>query len=196
MEKKQAPRLEFYAKNRKTWRKWLEKNHDKTENVWLVIYKKDSEVSSVYYDEAVEEALSFGWIDSKPNKRDEQSFFLFFSRRKPKSKWSALNKTRIEKLLEQGKIHKSGWAMIELAKKTGTWSALEKSDALEFPPELKKAFAKNKTALKNFDAFTKSVKKAILEWIENAKRKETLEKRVFETVSLAEKNIRANQWKK
>jgi uncharacterized protein YdeI (YjbR/CyaY-like superfamily) len=78
MEEKPITRLEFYAKNRSAWRKWLEKNHDKTENIWLIIYKKDCDVSSVYYDEAVEEALCFGWIDSKPNKRDEQSFFLFF----------------------------------------------------------------------------------------------------------------------
>lgn len=196
MEKKQATRIEFYAKNRKIWRKWLEKNHDRVDNVWLIIYKKGSGVSSVYYDEAVEEALCFGWIDSKPNKREEQSFLLFFSRRNPKSKWSALNKKRVEKLLEQGKMHKNGWAMVELAKKSGTWTALEKVDALEFPPELKKAFAKNKTALANFDAFPKSVKKAILEWISNAKKEETLKKRIDETVSLAAKNIRANQWKK
>jgi uncharacterized protein YdeI (YjbR/CyaY-like superfamily) len=185
---------QFYAKDRKTWRKWLEKNHTTEANVWLIIYHKKSKTPSVYYDEAVEEALCFGWIDSKPNKRDEESFILFFSQRKPKSNWSALNKQRVEKLLPLGLIAPAGMAMIELAKKTGTWDALNKSDALEYPKELMKAFAKNKTAKKNFDTFPPSTKKAILEWIQNAKTIDTKMKRIEETVSKANDNIRANQY--
>ena len=76
---------EFYAQDRKTWRTWLKKNHTRTKNIWLVIYKKESGVASVYYNDAVEEALCFGWIDSKPNKRDDKSFVLYFAQRKPKS---------------------------------------------------------------------------------------------------------------
>jgi uncharacterized protein YdeI (YjbR/CyaY-like superfamily) len=195
MKKAEKAREEFYAKNRQSWRNWLQKNHDKEVNVWLIIYKKGSGTSSVSYEEAVEEALCFGWIDSKPNKRDAESFFQFFARRKPGSNWSALNKRRVEKLLEKNLIHRSGWAMIELAKKTGTWTALDKVDALEYPPDLQKAFSKNKKALANFDAFPKSVKKGILEWIGNAKKEETRKKRIDETVSKAGVNIRANQWR-
>ena len=82
----------FYAKNRKTWRSWLEKNNDKEKSVWLIIYRKDTAKKSVNYAEAVEEALCFGWIDSKANKRDEESFYQFFTRRNLKSNWSKVNK--------------------------------------------------------------------------------------------------------
>ncbi len=187
---------ETTAKNRKAWRKWLEKNHAVQDNVWLIIYKKESSTPSVYYEEAVEEGLCFGWIDSKPNKRDEESFLQFFSRRKPKSNWSALNKKRVEQLMAAGLMAPAGLAMVELAKQNGTWTALDKVEALEYPPDLQQAFAKNKTALKNFDAFPKSTKRGILEWIGNAKQNETRLKRIAETVSLAADNVRANQWPK
>lgn len=75
----------FYAKDVAKWRKWLAKNHDKANSVWLIIYKKDSGVPSVYYPEAVEEALCFGWVDSKPNHRDEKSYYQYFAPRNPKS---------------------------------------------------------------------------------------------------------------
>ena len=85
----------FHAKTRKNWRKWLEKNHESEKSVWLIIYKKESETPSIYYPEAVDEALCFGWIDSKPNKRDEHSYYQFFSKRNPKSNWSKVNKEKI-----------------------------------------------------------------------------------------------------
>jgi uncharacterized protein YdeI (YjbR/CyaY-like superfamily) len=113
----------YYATGREDWRNWLLENHAKSVSVWLIIYKRDSGISSLNYDEAVEEALCFGWIDSKPNKRDDKSFYLFFAKRKPKSNWSALNKTRVEKLLAAGKMHASGQFMVDLAIKTGTWDA-------------------------------------------------------------------------
>jgi uncharacterized protein YdeI (YjbR/CyaY-like superfamily) len=186
---------EFYAKDRKSWREWLRKNHNKRQSVWLIIYKKESPTPSVYYEEAVEEALCFGWIDSKPNKRDNESFLQFFARRQPRSNWSALNKKRVEKLLEKGLMQPAGIAMIDLAKKTGTWSALDNVEALQYPPDLQKALSKNKIALENFNSFPKSVKKGILEWIGNAKKDETRKKRIDETVSKAGENIRANQWR-
>jgi uncharacterized protein YdeI (YjbR/CyaY-like superfamily) len=197
-----APVKEFYARTRKAWRQWLLKNYDKEASVWLIIYRKESATPSVKYDEAVEEALCFGWIDSKPAKRDAESYLQYFARRKPKSNWSALNKTRVAQLLATGLIHPSGMAMIELAKKTGTWTALEAADALEYPPDLIKAFVaaarasgSGKAARTNFDAFPKSVKRAILEWIGNAKQPATRAKRIEETVSKAAQNIRANQWR-
>ncbi len=186
---------EFYAKDRKSWREWLRKNHNKCQSIWLIIYKKESPTPSVYYEEAVEEALCFGWIDSKPNKRDNESFLQFFARRQPRSNWSALNKKRVEKLLEKGLMQPAGIAMIDLAKKTGTWSALDNVEALQYPPDLQKALSKNKIALENFNSFPKSVKKGILEWIGNAKKDETRKKRIDETVSKAGENIRANQWR-
>lgn len=101
------------------WRQWLQENHTREQAVWLVIYRKESGVPSVYYPEAVDEALCFGWIDSKPNKRDEQSYFQFFSRRNPKSNWSRINKEKVARLTAEGKMAPAGLKMVELAKKTG-----------------------------------------------------------------------------
>jgi uncharacterized protein YdeI (YjbR/CyaY-like superfamily) len=182
------------AKTRKAWRAWLMKNHQKEKAVWLIIYHKKSSTPSVYYDEAVEEALCFGWIDSKPNKRDEESFYLFFAQRKPKSNWSALNRERVERLSKQGLIQPAGQKMIDLAKQTGTWEALKPVHELTIPEDLQKLLAKNKKAAAYFDAFPPSTKKGILEWILNAKRPETRQKRIEETVKLAAQNIRANQY--
>lgn len=186
----------FHAKTRNDWRKWLLKNHKKEKSIWLIIYKKESKIKSVYYPEAVEEALCFGWIDSKPNKRDNESFYQFFSKRNPKSNWSAVNKKKVEKLINAGLMTEVGLEMIELAKKTGTWTALDNVENLTLPEDLIKALKKEKSAFENFEAFPISVKRGILEWIQNAKKAETREKRINETASLASRNIRANQYKK
>lgn len=185
----------FHAKTRKEWRKWLEKNHQSEKSVWLIIYKKESDTQSVYYPEAVDEALCFGWIDSKPNKRDEHSYYQFFSRRNPKSNWSQVNKEKVAKLLEQGLMHSSGLEMIEIAKQNGTWTALDEIENITIPDDLKNLFSNNKTAFKNWENFPRSSKRGILEWIMNAKKPETRQKRIEETVSLAEKDIRANHYR-
>lgn len=186
----------FYAKNRKAWRQWLQKNHATAQSVWLIIYRKESAMPSVYYPEAVDEALCFGWIDSKPNKRDAESYCLFFSKRSPKSNWSQVNKRKVAILLEQGLMAPAGLAMVELAKQNGTWTALDKVHAIEIPPEMAALFKQNKTAEQHFTAFPPSTKRGILEWILNAKTTETRMKRITETVSLAAQNIRANQYVK
>jgi len=184
------------APTRKIWRTWLAKNHEKETSVWLIIFHKKSRQASVYYDEAVEEALCFGWVDSVSNSRNEESSYLYFAKRKPKSNWSKANKDRVEKLTKLGLIMPAGQAMIDLAKQTGTWTALEVVDQLTIPPDMQKLFDKNKTAEKNFLAFPASTRRGILEWILNAKRSETRQKRIEETVTLAAQNIRANQYTK
>jgi uncharacterized protein YdeI (YjbR/CyaY-like superfamily) len=188
--------IKFYAKDRNEWRRWLEKNHASEKKVWLLMYHKNSGMPGVYYAEAVEEALCFGWIDSRPNKNDDKSFYLSFSPRKSGSVWSQLNKDRVKKLIKDGKMHPAGAKMIALARKNGMWNALKKIDQMEIPDDLSKAFRKNKTALRNFESFPPSSKKIILGWIESAKRIETREKRIQETIALAEKNIRANHYVK
>lgn len=185
----------FYAPSQNEWRNWLAENHQTEKSVWLIIYKKESGVPSVYYPEAVDEALCFGWIDSKPNKRDNDSYFQFFSKRNPKSNWSKVNKLKVEKLMANGLIAKAGLESIELAKQNGTWTALDKVEEIEIPEDLQMALDKNQTAFANFDKFPRSSKRGILEWILNAKRPETRQKRVQETVELAEKNIRANHYR-
>lgn len=185
----------FHAKSRKEWRQWLEKNHNKKENVWLIIYKKESGVKTVYYEEAVEEALCYGWIDSKPNKRDDLSFYQFFSKRNPKSNWSKVNKEKVERLIKEGLMTEAGFSSIELAKKKGTWNALDEVENLTIPKDLEKALKSIKPAFENFQAFPRSVKRNILEWILNAKKEETRANRIEETATLAAKNIRANQYR-
>lgn len=182
----------FYAKSQSAWRKWLEKNHNKENAVWLIIYKKETGIPTVYYPEAVDEALCFGWIDSKPNKRDEESYYQFFAKRNPKSKWSKINKDKVARLIKAGKMHSAGLGMIELAKKSGTWDALNEVEDIVIPPDLEAAFKKNPTARTYFDAFSRSSKRGILEWILNAKKAETREKRIQETIMLAAKNLKAN----
>jgi uncharacterized protein YdeI (YjbR/CyaY-like superfamily) len=185
----------IHAKSRAQWRRWLEKNHKSKKAVWLIIYHKVSVVKSVYYAEAVEEALCFGWIDSVKHKRDEESAYQFFAQRKPKSMWSELNRTRVERLIKEKKMKPAGQAMIDLAKKTGTWEALAPIDKMAIPEDLQKKFDKNKTAFKNFQKFAPSSKKIILLWILNAKRAETRQKRIEEAVKLAAKNVKANHYR-
>lgn len=185
----------FHASSQEAWRNWLESNHRKEKGVWLIIYKKSSDTPSVYYDEAVDEALCFGWVDSKPNKRDAESYFQYFSQRNPKSNWSRVNKEKIARLEAAGKIHASGYEMIRIAKETGTWTALDEIENLLIPKDLEAEFEKYPEAKNNFDEFPRSVKRGILEWIFNAKRPETRQKRIAETAAKAAENIRANQYR-
>lgn len=184
----------FHAKSTTDWRNWLERNHGSEKSLWLIIYKKSSGNQSVTYNEAVDEALCFGWIDSKPNKRDDQSYFQFFSKRNPKSNWSKVNKDKIARLLKEGRMAPSGLEMVKLAKRTGTWTALDEVENLKIPADLKSQFDKYPASESNFGSFPNSVKRGILEWILNAKRPETRYKRVDETAKLAAQNIRANQY--
>jgi uncharacterized protein YdeI (YjbR/CyaY-like superfamily) len=137
------------------------------------------------YDEAVEEALCFGWVDSKPNKLDEDRAMLWFAPRKACTGWSKLNKIRVEKLIASDLMTPAGWSKIEAAKQDGSWNALDRIEELEIPPDLAKTLAADKTAQTYFNEFPRSVKRAILEWIANAKKPETRAKRIQETVTSA-----------
>ncbi|MEO5886540.1 MAG: YdeI/OmpD-associated family protein [Anaerolineales bacterium] len=189
------PPNSIHPKTRADWRKWLEENQARTEGVWFISHKKATGKPRVSYEEAVEEALCFGWIDSKGNKLDEERSMLWFAPRKARTGWSMLNKERVKKLIKAGIMSPYGLAKIKAAKKDGSWNALDASHALEIPSDLANAFSKNKTAGGYFEAFPPSVKRAILQWISNAKRPETRAKRIDETVAKAEENIRANQWR-
>lgn len=181
----------IHFKTRKDWRRWLEKYHATETSLWLIIYRQKSLTQSVNYLEAIEEALCYGWIDSKANTRDAESTYQFMSRRKPKGVWSKINKARVEKLIADGLMRPAGQHAIDLAKQNGAWDTLNASDNLEIPEDLKKAFAKHKLAGKHFDAFSASAKRILLEWIFSAKRPETREKRISETVEAAIQNLKA-----
>ncbi|SKB81179.1 YdeI/OmpD-associated family protein [Dyadobacter psychrophilus] len=181
----------FYAPTRKEWREWLAKNSQSEKSVWLIIYHKTSATPSVYYPESIEEALCFGWIDSKSIKRDAESSYLMFTPRKTTGKWSAVNKERVERLTAAGLMTPQGQALIDLAKETGTWDALVDAENAVIPPDLQALLDKNEAALKNFLAFPPSAKRLILTWISDAKRPETRQQRVILTAEKAADNIRA-----
>ncbi len=185
----------FSARSRGEWRTWLQKNHAKEKNIWLVLYRKGSGVPTVQYNEAVEEAICFGWIDSRPNKRDNQSYYQLFSRRNPDSNWSKANRLRAEKMIEQGLMAKAGLKMVELAKRNGTWTALIDVQNAVVPDDLKQTLNKNRRAMTNFESFPPSSKRIILEWIAAAKRPETRTARIEETARLAAQNLRANHYR-
>ncbi len=186
----------FYASSQSAWRDWLETNHQTEKSVWLIIYRKESGKPSVYYQEAVDEALCFGWIDSKPNKRDHESYYQFFAKRNPKSNWSKVNKLKVERLLAEGLMTAQGLKMIEIAKQNGNWSALDEIEELTIPQDLQLLLNSNTIATDNWNNFSRSSKRGILEWILNAKRPETRQKRIEETVTLAAQNIKANHYQK
>ena len=185
----------IYLENRNAWRNWLKENHVSEKNVWLRIYKKQSQILSIYYDEAVDEALCFGWVDSSIKKGNDEFYYQFFAKRNPKSNWSRVNKAKIEKLMSNGLMAEAGLKMVEIAKETGTWTALDVVENLISPPDLEEILDQNTIAKVYFEAFPRSVKRGILEWLLNAKQAETRQKRIEEIVSLAERNERANQYK-
>ena len=181
--------------DRAGWRRWLIRHHDRDGGVWLVIHKKDSTRGSLVYEDAVLEALCFGWIDSKANALDAERYRLWMAPRKPRSVWSAANKRRLDDLIGSGAMTDAGMAVIEAAKADGSWNALDRSDALEVPDDLEAAFDRHEGSRSNWDAFPAGVRKQILGWIYSAKREETRAKRVEQTASLAARNERANRWR-
>ena len=186
--------LAIEAADKRQWRKWLEENHVSRNSVWLIIYKKKSGIQSIDYNEAVDEALCYGWIDSLPNKRDAKSYYQYFSKRNPKSNWSKVNKEKVAYLIKEKRMAKAGYEMIDTAKQTGTWDALNDVDNLVVPKDMMEVFDTNPKAFDNWNAFPDSTKRGILEWIFNAKRVPTRKKRIDETVRLAALNKRANQY--
>jgi uncharacterized protein YdeI (YjbR/CyaY-like superfamily) len=190
----EPPSNSVHPLSREEWRAWLLDNHTQTQGVWLITNKKATGKPQIDYDTAVAEALCFGWIDSKPNKLDDQRSMLWFAPRKPKTGWSKPNKERIERLIAAGLMMPAGMAKITAAQADGSWTALDAIERLEIPEDLGVALAANPTAEQYFSAFPRSAKRGILEWISTAKRPETRAKRIAETVSLAAENRRANQW--
>jgi uncharacterized protein YdeI (YjbR/CyaY-like superfamily) len=183
------------ARDRAAWRRWLQRNHTDRAGASVEFHKKGSAGRSITYEEAVEEALCFGWIDSKPKKLDDDRWALWFAPRKPKGVWSAINKGRVERLVADDRMTEAGFAAIEVAKANGAWDTLNDSDALLIPDDLAAAFDARVDARRHWDGFPPSVRKQILSWITSAKREGTRAKRVDETARSAAQNVRAHQWR-
>lgn len=184
-----------YPKSRQEWREWLLVNHNKKQSIWLLYYKKKSNIPSVSYNDAVDEALCFGWIDSKAKPIDEEKYIQFFSRRKEKSVWSKINKAKVERLIHEGLMTSAGIEIIEKAKQNGCWTILDAAEELIIPDDLEAEFRKKPNAKTYYESLSRSDKRNILQWLVLAKRQETRQKRITEIVELAEQNLKPKQFR-
>lgn len=182
--------------SREALRAWLEEHHERSPGIWLVTFRPGSGRGRILYDEVVEELLCFGWVDSLPRKLDEARTMLLCTPRKPTSAWSKPNKDRVARLEAQGLMRPRGQAVVEAARARGTWAALDDVEALIEPPELRAALDATPAAREAWDTFPRSAKRGILEWIVQAKTRETRARRIDETVRRAAVGERANQWRR
>jgi uncharacterized protein YdeI (YjbR/CyaY-like superfamily) len=184
MEKKQVLKgletEDFYASSRAAWRAWLQENHEEKQAVWLIYYKKKANQPSLSWSDAVDEALCFGWIDSTAKPIDEDTYKQFFTKRKPKSVWSKVNKEKIKRLTAEGLMTAAGLACIETAKQNGSWTILDEVEELIIPNDLEKAFEHHAGSKEFFLSLSKSAKKAMLHRIVIAKQQDTRQRRINE----------------
>ena len=184
---------EVYCKNRFEWRKWLAKNHRKVKWIWLIYYKKHTGKPRVSYDDAVEEAICFGWIDSSIQRIDDERYRQKFTPRNRDSKWSAHNVRRAYKMISEGKMTKAGLVLFEEWKATGKSPELRKKIRQEPNPphQMLQALKKSPKALENFNRLAPSHKRNYILWITDAKKEETKKRRIDKAVLMLEKNIKS-----
>lgn len=175
---------QVYLKTRREWRNWLKENHEKSDGIWLVFYKKHTGKPSLDYEDAVQECLCFGWIDSIIKKIDDERYVRKMTPRKPNSQWSESNRARITVLRNQGLMTRAGISKVKEAEKNGRWD--ESEIPPEIPAELLNELAKNRIAETFFNQLAPSYRKQFIGWIASAKRKETIERRVMEAIALLE----------
>lgn len=181
----------LYFKNADEWRTWLHKNHHSSKGIYLLFYKVSSDYESIRWEEAVQVAICYGWIDSTVKKIDEHQRRQLFTPRKDKSVWSKLNKTYIEKLIQENTMHESGLRKIEIAKQNGSWNSLDEVENHVIPEDLQLAFKDNPKAWSNYQSFSPSYRKSYLYWLNQAKRVETRQNRIREIIRLCEQNCKS-----
>ncbi len=180
---------QLHIANRNEWRTWLEANHAAAQEAWLVIYKKHTGKPGLSLEEAVEEALCFGWIDGALRPIDEEKYALRYSPRKRGSIWSETNKRRVAKLIKQGRMTEAGLAKVKEAKANGEWrAAMLREDTTNVPADLDQALNANQQARRNFDRLAPSHKRQFIYWITSAKTDKTRQRRIQETVRLVAEN--------
>ncbi len=177
--------------DREEWRRWLQGHHDRETAAWLVIRRKGANVRGVAYEEAVEEALCFGWIDGQMHSVDRETFILRFSPRRPDGPWSLSNRERAEELIRRGRMTEAGMRKIEEAKRNGRWEAAYTSAVPPVvPPDLREALDQEAEAGANFDRFSNSDRLMYVAWVEGAKKPATRAGRIRQVVSRAGENLR------
>ena len=181
----ELPILSFQSQ--KKWRDWLLKNHATFNGVWLRLYKKNSDVKSINHDQALDEALCFGWIDGQAKSYDEQSYLQKFTPRRKGSIWSKRNTDNIKRLIKERKMHPSGLAEVEKAKADGRWEKAYDSPAnMKVPDDFLKELSKKPKALAFFKTLNKTNKYSIAWRIQTAKKSETRQKRVQAIIEMME----------
>jgi uncharacterized protein YdeI (YjbR/CyaY-like superfamily) len=183
--------MELYFKTRKEWHKWLVKNHTIVQEIWLIYYKKPSGKPRIPYNDAVEEALCFGWIDGKIKRVNDDYYIQRFTPRRRGSRWSKYNIARVEKLIAEGKMEPPGLlAYREVLEKPELKYDNNADGEVIIPEDLSKAFSKNNKAFSNFKNFSKSTRRIYIDWLNSAKKDETRVRRIVKLIELSEKKIR------
>jgi uncharacterized protein YdeI (YjbR/CyaY-like superfamily) len=172
------------------WSDWLARNHDRAPGVWLVTPRRASDPQTVDYENAVVEALRYGWVDATVRVVDERRAMQWFAPRRPTSGWASSNKQRIERLRAEGRLEPAGERAVRVAQDNGTWTMYDDVEALVVPPDLEAALAARPGAREAWDGFSPSARRLMLVWVVQAKRSETREKRVLE---IAEKAARGEK---
>jgi uncharacterized protein YdeI (YjbR/CyaY-like superfamily) len=183
-------------RSRAAWRAWLEKHHATSRGVWLVFAKKHTRIPSPSYEDAVEEAICFGWIDSLVRSIDDRFHMQVFTPRKEKSAWSATNKARLKRLTKAGVMAPAGLAAVAAARKSGSWNSYAAVDKMTVPPELQRALDAHPDARKNWPTYTASARRSFLHMINGAKRPETREKYVRRVIDLVSSKVSMTELRK
>lgn len=185
----------IYFSNRKSFREWLDINHDRSPGIWMIFYKKHADNQCIKYREALEEALCYGWIDSIIKKVDDDRYVRKYTPRTNISKWSDLNKKIVLSLIEKGQMTEAGLQKIDDYVKTGrvTWKNKElkkykKKTEIHVPDFILKELAENEPALANFNNLARTYKRHYIMWITSAVREETIRKRLKESIELLKGN--------
>ncbi len=184
----------IHFKTGKAFRVWLENNFNQVDGIWMIFFKKHTKKENITYNEAVEEALCFGWIDSTKKRIDDEKYVYKFTPRTNTKNWSDSNKLRVLDLIKNGKMTKVGLKKIDLYIKTGKvdWKVVPKHQRkaieLKVPEFISSYFSNHEPALSNFKKLSPSHQRNYIAWISNAKRPETINKRLEEATSLLKQN--------
>jgi uncharacterized protein YdeI (YjbR/CyaY-like superfamily) len=186
----------FCPTSPKHWREWLQAHHATQQSVWLIYYKKAADQPTLTWSQAVDEALCFGWIDSQAKPLDGERYQQYFSRRKPTSGWSKVNKEKVVRLMAEGRMTAAGLASIEAAQQNGSWTLLDEATALQLPADLALALQNTPAANSYFLGLSKSVRQNMLQWVALAKRPATRQQRIAEIVELAAQQLKPKQFRR
>jgi uncharacterized protein YdeI (YjbR/CyaY-like superfamily) len=183
----------FFAADRAAWREWLAAHHDERTQVWLRLLKKHVREPGVSYAEAVEEALCWGWIDGLTNSWDERSYAVRFTPRKPGSVWSESNVARVTRMIAEGRMTPAGMALVDEAKRRGTWEQAASGRLDVTPPDLEAALAGVPAARARWEAWAPTHRRQYIYWVLDAKRPETRARRIADVVRRAAAGLRPGE---